>query len=179
MSCCRTKQAGEVWQTLQKEESINEYGRLLHKWTHALMMSIEGATTDYHFPLTDTDITRLALLKNALKQKKADKALEALHDVFKHIFYPRSLPHPMPDFSKFNNPIECLMALSNIRDDGNFKQATDVTQMFAQIHYHMRGSMLFEGTRHAGEFDNDLARQVFFFFLVSLLIIFIPIVSFT
>lgn len=122
------------------------------------MLSMESPDTHYRFPLSDDDTARLVHLKTCLQQQKKTDAINALHDVFKHIFYPRPFTGPIEDYSKFSNPIECLMAVYNLKDDGNFRQASEVTQMFAQIHYHIRGSILYEAMRHKADFDHDLVK---------------------
>jgi hypothetical protein len=122
------------------------------------MTSIEGAGTEYQFPLSQDDLARLGRLKNALTKSKTNDAIEALHDLFKHIFYPRSFPGSTENLSKWNSPFECLMAVYNLKEDGNFNAAKDVTQMFAQIHYHIRGSILYEAVRHKAKFDHNLVK---------------------
>lgn len=152
----RQSQAGDRWQPHAREDTLLQYGRLLHQWTHALMMSIEGQGTTYRFPLTGNDKVRLQNLKAALKNNKQGQSIEALHDLFKHIFYPGLTIGG----SKWSSTIECLMALHNLKEDGNFKAPSQVTQMYAQIHYHIRGTILYEAMRNKGNFDDDLERWV-------------------
>jgi hypothetical protein len=161
----RTTQAGDRWQSHAREETIVAYGRLLHRWTHALMMSIEGPAIPYRFPLLSSDQDRLDKLKTSLQNNKQEDAIEALHDVFKHIFYPR----PLIGGSKWSSIIECLWALHSLQEDGNFKPPVQVTGMFAQTHYHIRGSILYEGMRNKSDFDDDLEKQVFGSFFRSII----------
>ena len=53
------------------------------------------------------------------------------------------------------------MAIYTLREDGNFRQAKEVTQMFATFHYHIRGAILYEGIlRCDNDFKGDLYQYV-------------------
>jgi len=58
----------------------------------------------------------------------------------------------------WNEPLEGFMALHNLQEDGNFKPANMVTQLFAQLHYHIRGTMVYEGDWTVKDFDNNIYK---------------------
>lgn len=64
----------------------------------------------------------------------------------------------MDDYSKWSDPLECLLAVFFVQEDGNFRQAKDVTPIFAHTSYHIRGAILYEGHLIKGLFKNDLAK---------------------
>jgi len=57
--------------------------------------------------------------------------------------------------SKWNYPIEGLMAIYALRPGGIFMEPADATQMFGQLVYHIRGTTLYQALLNLAEFDND------------------------
>lgn len=127
-----------------------KYSALLHQWTHAILLTVEGHESGYQFPLTDDDYQRASKLKDALQQSPKELHLEVFHDFIKPFMYPKVEGRSPGPFSKWDDVFECLFALSALRDDGNFQPAGLVTQMFAKMEYFIRNSMLYEGTRQEG-----------------------------
>jgi hypothetical protein len=94
----------------------------------------------------------------ALKSGPASESVEPFHLFMYSILVPCTSSEDADEYSKWNESSECLFALSALREDGNFDPPHDVTQMFAQTTYHIRGAILFEGYRIKGDFGNDLVR---------------------
>ena len=145
-SCCsvRLSQSGDYWIPLP-DNTIEIYAKLLHQWSHAIMLSLEGHESGYTFPLTDEDKHNASELKAALIAQPQELHVELFHTFIKPLFYPKDhsvIPGP---YSKFNEPFECLYALSALRADGNFQPSDQVTQLFARMKYFVRGTMLHEG----------------------------------
>jgi hypothetical protein len=44
----------------------------------------------------------------------------------------------------WNIPIERFLALYSLEEDGSFKAAEKLTKLFAALHYHIRGVILYE-----------------------------------
>lgn len=123
------------------------------------MLTIEKPDVGYKFPLTDGDKIRARKLKTALKEKK--DAMDALHDFVKPFFYRRdNITDNMEDYSKWDDVIECFMAVYSLQDDGNFQEVHSVTGMFATIHYHIRAAILYEANRKKHEFGNNIYKSV-------------------
>jgi hypothetical protein len=93
--------------------------------------------------------------------------VQMFHDFIRPFLYPlhRPLIATGPP-CKWDHPIERFMAMYSLRGDGNFRQAKEVTQMFATFHYHIRGTILYEGlSRCEEDFDGDPYRYVLQAFL--------------
>lgn len=50
------------------------------------------------------------------------------------------------------------MALHSLQKDGNFKPPHQVTQLFAQLHYHICGVMLYEEIHTADDFGSNVYK---------------------
>ncbi|KIM38957.1 hypothetical protein M413DRAFT_75527, partial [Hebeloma cylindrosporum] len=146
MECPRVTQTGEHWRILP-DNSIGAYSRLLHQWTHAIMVTIEGHVSGYQFPLTDQDMIHASDLKDALQANPDQLHIDLFHIFIKPLLYPKdhsTIPGP---YTKWNEVFECFYALSCLREDGNFQPAGLVTQMFAKMKYFIRGTVLYEGLK--------------------------------
>ncbi|KDR66654.1 hypothetical protein GALMADRAFT_147700 [Galerina marginata CBS 339.88] len=88
-------------------------------------------------------------------------AVDAFHRFIKPFLYPRK-QEPSHTYDKWNHPIECLLAIRNLRPDGTFQEASDTTQIFAILHYHIRATSFYEGISNAkrGRFNGDLYKAV-------------------
>ncbi|KAF9470424.1 hypothetical protein BDN70DRAFT_821396, partial [Pholiota conissans] len=160
--CPRVVAGGEYWRAHDREDTLINYGTLLHKWTHAMMVSVESPVAGFDLPFSEDDHTRLNSLKAELKAGHKKEAVEALHILFKHIWYPRL--HSSDQFdnvSKWNNIYECLIALDCLREDATFDQPAIITQRFAKIEYHIRGCILYEAFKKSDLFDNNMEKAVF------------------
>jgi len=98
-------------------------------------------------------------IDQAVGQDFDTPVVQALHEFVKNILYPRLHSTKIP-YSKWNNPLECFLAIYCLRDDGTFKPATDVTPIFAMLHYHIRGSILYEGLKICTERKLDPYQYV-------------------
>ncbi|KIM35047.1 hypothetical protein M413DRAFT_79781, partial [Hebeloma cylindrosporum] len=146
MECPRLTQNSDHWIILP-EKTIESYVRLLHQWTHAVMVTLEGHESGYTFPLTDEDKSNAMALRDALLDESTDFPIDVFHIFIKPLLYPKDhtlIPGP---YSKFNEPFECFYALRNLRDDGNFNPADLVTQMFAKFKYFIRATVLYQGLK--------------------------------
>lgn len=106
----------------------------------------------YTFPLQEDDLLRGQMLKEKLDTGNLENAGIYFHDFVKHFLlrFPSS-----NNSSKWDSIIECLIAISALKEDGNFKAATDVTQIFAKLVYHIRGTILYEGIMQMGKYGNN------------------------
>lgn len=62
------------------------------------------------------------------------------------------------EYSKWTEVVECFLAIQCLKEDGNFKQAKDVTQVFAKLEYACRGTTLYEALKNKAHFNNDPYR---------------------
>ena len=64
-----------------------------------------------------------------------DGLVDSFHHLLKPFLYPRlRLP---ASHSRWDDPLECFIALFSLSEAGNFKDAGDMTQAFAHLHYLM------------------------------------------
>ncbi|EDR11764.1 uncharacterized protein LACBIDRAFT_313486 [Laccaria bicolor S238N-H82] len=162
--CPRTTQTGDAWQPLDNEKSIESYALLLHKWVHAILVTLEpNEPSGYMFPLTHGDRVRAAALKIALQSEDQDNVVLILHQFLKPLFYPldrSGLDAAQVVAGKWGEVNECLQALTALQSDGTFKEAHNVTQMYAKLCYHIRAAILYEGYLNADKFGGDLYESV-------------------
>ena len=92
-----------------------------------------------------------------LKDEPEKEHVAEFHSFILPILYGRNL-ESSDDYSKWLEPIEGFMALHNLQEDGNFKPPNLVTPLFAHLHYHIRGAMLFEGDRTVKDFGNNIYK---------------------
>ena len=79
-------------------------------------------------------------LLTALKEDMPmELKLKILHAFASPIFFVSDSSENQTEHTKWNELIECLMAVCALSLDGNFSDAKNVTQMFAMIKYHCRG----------------------------------------
>ena len=142
----RTTQSGEHWIPVG-DETLLKYCTLLHQWTHAILITIDGHESGYTFPLTEDDIQRASILKNAIKQTPKSLHIDDFHNFIKPFMYLKVVGRSIGPFTKWDDVFECLFALSALREDGNFQPAGLITQMFVKMKYFIRSMVLYEAMR--------------------------------
>lgn len=110
--------------------------------------------------MTDDHREKALQLKAILQSPSREGAIDAFHDFIKPVLYVPATRASMRNFSKWNNLVECLLAISALREDGSFRPAENVTQMFAQLVYHIRGAILYEGCRNVEAFEGNIYESV-------------------
>ena len=158
----RQIQGGAYWIPLDNDASLETYARFLHSFLHAVLTSLHGHHSKWKFPLTFDDIVRGDLLLKLLDDLDEDKmttaAVDGLHTFLKPFLYPRNLDNDTGDSNKWDDVFECVIAIYALQDNSSFKVAKDVTQIFAIMHYHVRGAILYQGHRNLAQFSNNLYK---------------------
>ena len=75
---------------------------------------------------------------------------------FHHLVKPFLYPLPSSSHSRWDDPLECFIALFSLSKTGNFKAAEDMTQPFAHLHYLMRSAIFYEAHRRWRNSEGDL-----------------------
>jgi hypothetical protein len=158
ISIPRNPRQTEYYRELADESSYYVYAHSLHQLTLAILLTIDSTTFEYEFPITEADRARGRTLIQRLKGNPNTSDVSAFHSFILPILYARDLEASENDYSKWNEPVEGFMALHNLQEDGNFKPPPLVTQLFAQLHYHIRGIMLYEGDRTVKDFGNNIYK---------------------
>ena len=97
--------------------------------------------------MTEGDLGRASLLKDALQQSLKTLHIEVFHDFIMPFMYPKVEGRSLGPYNKWDDVFECLFALSALREDGNFLPANQITQMFAKMKYFIRSAILYEAMR--------------------------------
>jgi len=132
----------------------------------AVLLTIkDGYASSYRFPLDTDDRARGKALTERLQEVSGSLPIDELHDFVRPFLYPKPTSALGEESSKWKNVIECFFAIDTLRDDGNFKAAHEVTQMFAISHNHIRGAMLYHGLKRTlSENDNNAYKYEFFLY---------------
>jgi len=92
--------------------------------------------------------------------------VQVFHDFIRSALYLRARPDKMLHApSKWDDPIERFIAVYSLQPDGNFRQAQQVTGVFAMFHYHIRGAIFYEGYSKIDNFGGNLYKYAFPTFL--------------
>jgi hypothetical protein len=114
--------------------------------------------SDYKFPLSPATIRIGKALLKDLKSNVADSyTLSKLHALVYPCF---SVRQSTGEYSKWNDTLECFMALHALKADGNFENGGDLTQFFANLKYLTRSIQLYEAVKNLEAFDNDIIMCV-------------------
>lgn len=121
---------------------------------HALLATLQPGYEGYQFPMT---ATQKALGKQLLAALDGDAPVELkdLHGFASPIFFIQDRSSNEVGYSKWNELIECLLAIHALSLDGNFAEPRAVTQPLAMIEYHCRGFVLYEALSRIDEHGND------------------------
>lgn len=106
-----------------------------------------------------------------LKKRDGDKLglvipedlLDSLHRMLKPFLYP--CPRLPASHSRWDDPLECFIALSSLSQTGNFKAAEDMTGVFAQLHYLIRSAIFYEAHHKWKNSARDLAFEEYVFLI--------------
>jgi hypothetical protein len=112
---------------------------LLTKWALVAIRAREDEKFCKLLAMNAHDIQAASALLKSLEEGNVEN-VGALHDLNKSLFYSRDLP----SHSKWDHPFECFLAIYALRTGGVFMPVRDVTQIFAQLKYHIRGMVLYE-----------------------------------
>lgn len=156
-SLLMTRQASTAsrsyWQPHLSDETIDSYAALLHHFSIGVLRSHKGHQSGYKFPLTDADKQNANHLWSLLEHEndvKYPEAIDAFHNFFKPFLYPRNLQSG----SKWEEVIECMLAVYCLEGKGIFKKASNITPIFAKLHYHIRGAIFYEGYKNRHNFES-------------------------
>ena len=110
-----------------------------------MLVTLEGHDSGYKFPLTEEDQMRAAKLKKGLQGDPSVDLTGNFHGFIQPLLYVKTIGRSKGDYTRWDDPFEGLFALSALQEDGTFKSAELVTQAFAQMKYHIRGAILYQG----------------------------------
>ncbi|KIJ28757.1 hypothetical protein M422DRAFT_269970 [Sphaerobolus stellatus SS14] len=148
------------WNPLDNNTSLNRYVLLLYHFFLAILCSINNQERIDRLALLPEDITCARTLLNALNDSQEPK-VHLIHAVFLPLCYIRKpAGNNIIAASKWNNPIECLIAIHALQEKGQFIDLSLAAPVFAQLKYHIRGAILYKDLRTISKHDNDPLESV-------------------
>jgi hypothetical protein len=150
------KQNSKHWQTHGSNDTLRNYSQPLHSLARAILLTIQGHASGYQFPLTPESV---AVGKSLLEDLDSDVETATLFPRFHKLIHPCfSAQNISGEYSKWNEILECFMAIYALKDDGNFENGADLTQFFAKLKYLCRSVQLYASVESIGDFGNDVIR---------------------
>ena len=137
-------QNGKHWQPLSIDSTLERYSRILHSIVQAVLLSITASVSSYQFPLGPSDIQASNHLLACFKKAKEKETVPALHS-FAYLFL--SAKNATGTYDKWQETLECFMAVYSLTPNGNYEGPASATHLFAIIKYLCRGSTLYEAFR--------------------------------
>jgi hypothetical protein len=93
-------------------------------------------------------------------ENRADKSgvvvPDGLVDAFHHLLKPFLYPRSSSSHSRWDDILECHIALLSLGRKGNFKAAEEMSQPLASLHYLMRSAMFYEALSQWKNSTGDL-----------------------
>jgi hypothetical protein len=110
-------------------------------------LTLTGHASSYQFPLTDLSRQAgqhlLECLDAGLDRRTSITALHAF-------IYPfLAAREDLGEYNKWDEVLECFLAITCLKDDGNFEEPCNVTQLFAICKYLCRSATLFQALEQA------------------------------
>jgi hypothetical protein len=149
-------QKGHPWRPHSNDQTLRSYSHLLFTLAYAILLTLQGHHSGYKFPLTNIEEQAGLQLLSILSGGLGDPIV-AFHNFIFPFLAGRDDAHLLnhPNYSKWDEIIECFLAILSLKPDGNFKKAKDVTQVFAKLEYACRGAILYEALRNRMDFENN------------------------
>lgn len=124
------------------------------------MLTLVDHESGYTFPLTAGCVDAANDLMEVFKGSRHNR-IQRLHAFVSRFLFARDQSHETENSNgKWNDVIECFLAIYCVKEDGTFKRPDEATQVFAHLKYHCKGATLYEGLQHLAEFDNDPYKYV-------------------
>jgi len=96
-------------------------------------------------------------------EKRADSMRAAvpedLIDSFHHLLKPFLYPRSSTSHSRWDDPLECFIALFSLSRKGNFKAAEEISQPLASLHYLMRSAIFYEAFSQWNDSTGDMTLE--------------------
>ncbi|KIJ33252.1 hypothetical protein M422DRAFT_264796 [Sphaerobolus stellatus SS14] len=121
------------WIPLDDDSNLKKYAASLYHFLLAILRSLDDRERVDRLALTEQDLIHASALLKDLQHSKQPN-FELIHELFIPLCYPRKLG-PRPPSSKWNNPLECLIALQALQEKDQFIEPSLATQLFAKVKY--------------------------------------------
>lgn len=149
----RSKQNTKHWKVLGDDNTLQRYSQPLHALIQSILLTLNGHSSGYNYPLSANMIAAAQRLLNGLNTSEGiSSLLPKLHALVYLCFSPQPALSP---YSKWNDVLECFMAIYALKEDGNFENGADLTNFFAILKYLCRSTILYQLIQAIADFDND------------------------
>jgi hypothetical protein len=140
------------WQPIPNE-NVQKYSALLHAFAQAVLLTLDGHPSGYSFPINSgTKAAGKLLLAELDKPHSDEQTLELVHQFIYPFLAARDI---VGEYNKWDEVVECFLAIYCLEQDGNFRSAKNTTQLLAILKYLCRGSTLVEATLQAAREGKD------------------------
>lgn len=146
-----------AWHHLSDPETIRKYSYSLHSFAKAVLTTLHEPNSLYNFPLTEEVRENAQAFQTALSAGSQD-ILDRFHDFIFPLLSVRQLGDG--SYNKWDEPLECWLAIYCLHGDGHFLPPSDITQVLAKMEYHCRSSVLYQSIKNIGQFENDISKYV-------------------
>jgi hypothetical protein len=108
----------------------------------AVLLSLGTHPSKYKFSLTvEARVAAEALLLTLEDPEPLEKSVDGLHSLIFHLL---AAQEKEGESNKWDDALECFLAILAMREDGNFSEAKGLTQIFAKFKYLCRSVILYE-----------------------------------
>lgn len=147
---------------LQNNETLHRYSHTFSKFLIALIRSVITQPIDYKFPMKKEQIKIAQILLSNIEGNLDLQAI--IHQFGLSLF---STPPIVKDSNKWSCPLQCYLAVDNLRDDGSFNDAHHLTSSLAHWEYIIRGICLYEANETADTYANGIIGYCYHSFSIS------------
>jgi len=128
----------------------------LNSLVYSILESIKGHSSNYAYPLTNEMHVMALELSQKLTSGSLDRSIMKIFHKF--IYSLLSYSSSIDENNKWSMVAECWLAISSIREAGNFIAPKDLSGVLAKMEYHCRAVTLYESHLQVDKFDNSLIK---------------------
>jgi len=147
MSAYYSRDNHKGWTVHRDDTTLKSYGTVLVDLLAFTIRSLDNSEEEYKLPLNEKQVELSRILFRALQRKEKD--IQVIHRLFYTFMAPPAEDQP---FNKWNDALQCFLAITNLREDGTFAPAEKLTGDLARWEYNMRGAGLYESVKEASRF---------------------------
>ena len=135
------------WMVHRDDTTLKSYGTVLVDLLAFTIRSLDNSEEEYKLPLNEKQVELGHILFQALQRKEKD--IQVIHRLFYTFMAPPTDDQP---FKKWNDTLQCFLAITNVRVNGTFAPAEKLTADLARWEYNMHGADLYESVNEASSF---------------------------
>ena len=135
----------------------SKYATVFYQFVYGIAVTSEGNhPSGYQFPLTSGDRANLHSLKKRLAKQRPKDCVAAFHKFIKPLLYPSE----SPSSSKWDDSVECFIALYSLDEDGTFKQPKNIGPLFSILQYFIRCAIFREASLGKGNLLMYVGKRI-------------------